>query len=146
MKFYNLDKTLGIDNFLLPHNINLIKSEDQSLEEYRDWLDTFTYLHNEIITVALRPHGRALEFHFIISPSATIKNKINALQSLSELLRGCPLVTYIGMNNKRLMDFCCNRFGFTKSKWCGFVEADGKKHRRFQMTRDPIYKEVVDDK
>ncbi|ENN9981072.1 hypothetical protein ACAS46_002731 [Vibrio vulnificus] len=142
MEFYNLDKSLGVAAFLLPENIKLIKSEDQSSEEYRDWLDTFTYLHNQVITVALKPHGEALEYHFVTNPSATIKNKIKVLQSLSELLRGCPLITYIGMNNKKLMDFCCKRFGFTKSKWCGFVESDGEKHRRFQLTRD---KQEYDD-
>jgi len=141
MRFFNLSPSLGIEVFSLPHNIKLIKSEDQSLEQYRDWLNTFTYLHNEVLTVALRPYGEAIEMHLTSNPSASVSSKIKALENLSELLRSIPLVTFVGMNNKRIINRLC-RYGFEKDKWCGFVEFDGEKHRRFRLIRK---KEVLNE-
>lgn len=101
------------------------KATNQSMEDYSDWLDTFTYLRDEAAVIALRPFDEVIEFHYLGNPDSTVKQWIRSMKGLLEFV-DVPICTYITDKDQRLIDLLVKRFGFT-TEYKGIDAASGEK-------------------
>lgn len=125
---YRLEKEEGVS---LMMESSKWKATNQSMEDYSDWLDTFTYLRDEASVVALRPLDEMIEFHYLGNPDSSVKQWIKSMKGLLEFV-AVPVCTYITDRDQRLINLLVKRFGFT-SECKGIDTASGEK--RYLLTK-----------